>query len=702
MNARVDTRGRRDGTARVVWTAVAATTALAGTGHAAASAGVAPSATNLAMVVPGQVPSSRAGILAGFAASPLSFEANRGQGGAGVRHVAYGPGYAVFLRDAGLDLAVSSASRGRDSVLGTAGVVEVRFVGAAAHPDLHGLRPVQTGGARYLGHSPGRPTVRPAFAVASYSALYPGVSATVVGEAGQVREVLTVAPGARVGRIGLRFQGASRLEHTRSGDLALSVARGTLLVVHPMASQAVNGRNHAVAVSYREARNGTISLRVGRYDRRAALSIVVEQNIGAYLAANRVYAGFGTATDRSGTAYVAGYTPRGASTSGGSAVLVARLSAPSRTGQRSVVYTTVLGGRRGEAATAVAVDAAGTAYVTGVTTSPDFPLRTALQPRYGGNGDAFVVTLDRRGRLVYGTYIGGNQADAGTGIAVDGAGNVRITVDSASRDLPRAFEIVSRVRHGGVTAFVVRIGARPVRPVPSATAAGGTSAPGATVVATIVPAGTAASTATQTRSAATPIVALTTATVTSASSPTTTRTATAMSTSTATSTPTSTATSTTTTVPSATSTATARATTSPVATASSTAVPLPPGVTFTATGSVSTTSSAYFSEEDVNISNSQPLTALTIVVTVQKTPGVRFKEQYDNFRANELADTYSESATQIVYTYSLRAGQTVPPSTEELVGSQFYGNGTPHDYSGDTYAVTATTAGVMTTRSGHF
>jgi hypothetical protein len=105
----------------------------------------------------------------------------------------------------------------------------------------------------------------------------------------------------------------------------------------------------------------------------------------------------------------------------------------------ALVYSTYLGGSGSDFASGIAVDAAGDAYVTGETSSEDFPVRNALQPTLRGateRVDAFVTKLGPTGALVYSTYLGGSQEDAGSGIAVDGAGRAYVTGATTSTDFP--------------------------------------------------------------------------------------------------------------------------------------------------------------------------------------------------------------------------------------------------------------------------
>src|SRR5439155_850156 len=102
------------------------------------------------------------------------------------------------------------------------------------------------------------------------------------------------------------------------------------------------------------------------------------------------------------------------------------------------VYSTYLGGSGRDQGNGIAVDTAGSAYVTGSTTSTNFPTTAgSFQPAYRGTFDAFVEQLNASGSaLVYSTYLGGGGDDVGGGIAVDAAGNAYVTGDTGSHDFP--------------------------------------------------------------------------------------------------------------------------------------------------------------------------------------------------------------------------------------------------------------------------
>lgn len=145
--------------------------------------------------------------------------------------------------------------------------------------------------------------------------------------------------------------------------------------------------------------------------------------------------------------------------------------------------------------------------------------------------------------------------------------------------------------------------------------------------------------------------------------------------------------------------ATPTPTTSTPATATPTSVPVGGGVTVT--GNATSNRGPWWGEEDVTLSNSAPLTTLRITVTVQKTPGVGYAGQYTSFPGGALSMGHTDTASAIVYTYTLNPGQTVAPGSY-MVGSQHNGNGASHPTSGDTYTVTFTAGGGATTTTGHF
>lgn len=153
------------------------------------------------------------------------------------------------------------------------------------------------------------------------------------------------------------------------------------------------------------------------------------------------YAG-GIAIDEAGNAYVTGQTfstnfpVKNAfqqTLKGQANAYVAKLN-PNGS---ALVYSTYLGGSNDDDGDAIAVDSGGNAYVTGFTESTDFPLVGALQATYGGGSmDAFLTVVGSNGIPSFSTFLGGQFADQGNGIAVDSSGNVYLTGLTQSFDFP--------------------------------------------------------------------------------------------------------------------------------------------------------------------------------------------------------------------------------------------------------------------------
>lgn len=83
----------------------------------------------------------------------------------------------------------------------------------------------------------------------------------------------------------------------------------------------------------------------------------------------------------------------------------------------------------------IAIDSAGNVYLTGQTQSSSFPVTLdAIQTGYAGNGDAYLAKLNSSGALLYATYLGGTNFDAGDHLAADIAGNVYVIGSTDSSD----------------------------------------------------------------------------------------------------------------------------------------------------------------------------------------------------------------------------------------------------------------------------
>jgi len=114
----------------------------------------------------------------------------------------------------------------------------------------------------------------------------------------------------------------------------------------------------------------------------------------------------------------------------------------------AIVYSSYMGGSSLQEGYGMTVDADGNAYVTGFTTSADFPRINQIPGAClgacgtGADFDMLVAKVNAAGSAVlYSSLIGGSREDRGLGMAVDGSGNVYLTGKTISSDYPRVNQI---------------------------------------------------------------------------------------------------------------------------------------------------------------------------------------------------------------------------------------------------------------------
>jgi hypothetical protein len=124
-----------------------------------------------------------------------------------------------------------------------------------------------------------------------------------------------------------------------------------------------------------------------------------------------------------------------------------------------VLSSTFLGGSGFDGATGIALDHRDSVYVTGTTTSIDFPLVRAFQSKnQGGQSDGFIAKLDlETSELIYSTYVGGKGFDFPFRIAVNSRGEASVIGFTSSTDFPIHNAVESSYRGGATDAFIVTL-----------------------------------------------------------------------------------------------------------------------------------------------------------------------------------------------------------------------------------------------------
>ena len=122
----------------------------------------------------------------------------------------------------------------------------------------------------------------------------------------------------------------------------------------------------------------------------------------------------------------------------------------------SLLWSTFFGGSYWDEALGIAVAGDDSCYITGFTGSPDFPIYNAYNHTYGGYGDAFVVKLAKDGSLLWSTFFGGNGGDRGYDITVTSDGSCYVIGETFSSNFP-VQGVANSTLGGGFDAFISKL-----------------------------------------------------------------------------------------------------------------------------------------------------------------------------------------------------------------------------------------------------
>jgi hypothetical protein len=383
---------------------------------------------------------------------PLAFEANGGRTDERVDFIARGRGYALFLTPGESVLALGHGKR--------SAVLRTRLVGAAeTRASAEGRLPGVVNSLIGRDRSRWRTGI-PTYRKVRYRSVYPGTDLVYYGRYGRLEYDFVLAPGADPGRIDMAFRGASAMRVARNGDLILSTRAGALRQLRPLAYHKIRGKRQRVDASY-VVRGRHVGLDLGGYERRRPLVIDPVLGCSTYLGGSGTDEGRGIAVGGDGSTYVTGTTtsdnfPKVAPYDSTRAKTDSFITKINPSGS-ATVYSTYIGGGEYDYSNAIAVNSAGNPYVTGQTSSPDFP--TTTLDTHLDNSDAFVLKLTSTGAAVsWSTLLGGTSYEQAYGIAVNSLGDdVYVTGYTGSTDFP-----VSTYRYQGTTggatdAFVAKL-----------------------------------------------------------------------------------------------------------------------------------------------------------------------------------------------------------------------------------------------------
>ena len=376
---------------------------------------------------------------------PPYFEKNLGQAGKAVLFTSRASGYTLSLTNNGAQLALAGKR------------IALSFAGANSRATVAPEDPLEGRSNYCFGNDP-RKWVQnvPQFGRVHYRDVYPGVDLIWYSNGKQLEYDLLLDPGADPSRIRLRFDGADSISITPGGDIALGTNGSEFRQLKPTVWQKRGSGRVSVDVEYVLLAKNEVGVRLANYDHSLPLDIDPVLSYSTFLAGSGDNYPTGIAVDSSGSAYVTGSTTISdfPGTSGAGGLFVARLNTPGT----GIVYVTYFGGTTNanfNAANGIAVDGSGNAYITGAAFAADFPVTPGAfrTTKEAANGDAFVVKFGPGGELVWGTYLGGSDADNGAAIAVDGSGTTYVVGSTSATDFPTT----SRACIGGGDVFVVTL-----------------------------------------------------------------------------------------------------------------------------------------------------------------------------------------------------------------------------------------------------
>jgi hypothetical protein len=393
--------------------------------------------------------------VAALARSPLRFEANQGQFGPSVRYAARSAGFALALTERGASLRFVGSRP-----------LDIALLDSNPWPLIQPLDRLSAQTDYFIGAKKNWHPGVTNYSRIKYQAVYPGIDVVYYGKGSQLEYDFMLQPGADPSAIRMRFSDAGTVMVTPAGDLGVVTANGLVLQKQP----AIYQQGRQVSGRYKLLAANVVGIQVDAYDRSQPLvidpAIVYSTLIG------------GTGTDvvtamtigPNGLLYIAGWTQTGELLTldlpyDNLTDTYVQVVDPSPSGGYGVLYATYLGGENTDEAQAIDADAAGFIYLTGATTSPDFPVVgnsvqttgaattvagfvTKIDPHFAGTGNS----------LVYSTFLGGTIGNTTPrGIKVGSDNMIYVVGQTQTADFPTTDNAYAASLYGPSDVFISKI-----------------------------------------------------------------------------------------------------------------------------------------------------------------------------------------------------------------------------------------------------
>lgn len=261
----------------------------------------------------------------------------------------------------------------------------------------------------------------------TYPNLWDGITLRYDAPAqGIVRSTYTLAPSARVADIQLRYN--APITVNADGSLSVSYANGQVKESAPVAWQDFDRERVPVTVAFVARGERQLGFALGKHDPHTPVVIDPVLTWNTFLGGKRFDAAYALALDTKGNAYVAGRSAKTWGTpvrahTGKQDAFVTKLDADG-----GLVWNTFLGGAKQDGATGIAVNDDGSVYVGGWSSNTwGTPIRPFQTCTSQCPTDSFAAKLDPNGGLVWNTFLGGSDHDNALELDTDAAGNVLIT-----------------------------------------------------------------------------------------------------------------------------------------------------------------------------------------------------------------------------------------------------------------------------------